>query len=327
MNIPRFWARAAKDTTSPRGSSITAQKWHWSDESEDDARRKAEDRLEIMLSRIHAGEPWPRRYDYGENMPLREERIREIDLPGTSAAIITRNAYGALVLNAEQVMFVDIDEDNEGKQEASPACSRDHGGEPPMFSVEWFIRLVMEKVFGSDKSLAGNTNPPPDMQPAPISQHHPKLHPAEQWVARHPDWGFRVYQTKSGYRLLATHALFQPDAPATLDAMRDLGCDPVYVRLCKNQKSFRARLTPKPWRLGGFHGWRRITSHTHKFPYSEAAKPDIMKWIHTYESASEKYATCRFLKTIGTAATLPAVAAVANVHDELTKAESGLPLA
>lgn len=78
----------------------------------------------------------------------------------------------------------------------------------------------------------------------------PALEPAEQLVAANPGWGIRVYRTAAGARYLLTHDLFDPRAAATEKLMGMLGADPRYVRLCRTQASFRARLTPKPWRCG-----------------------------------------------------------------------------
>jgi hypothetical protein len=71
-----------------------------------------------------------------------------------------------------------------------------------------------------------------------------------EWIERHPAWGVRVYRTRSGLRYLVTHAPYSPEDPNIKAAMEFLGADPQYRNLCKAQKSFRARLTPKPWRVG-----------------------------------------------------------------------------
>ena len=72
----------------------------------------------------------------------------------------------------------------------------------------------------------------------------------ENWTRNNPDWGWRIYRTRAGLRLLATHALFDPEAAASDGVFDALGADPLYRQLCKTQKCYRARLTPKPWRCG-----------------------------------------------------------------------------
>ena len=71
-----------------------------------------------------------------------------------------------------------------------------------------------------------------------------------RFVASHPGWAVRVYRTPSGLRAMATHQRFAPNDPAVTAFFDAVGADPVYVRMCINQQCFRARLTPKPWRIG-----------------------------------------------------------------------------
>jgi len=323
MKIPRYWASAEKEITTRDGNQLSATKWYWSDESEDQARLLAKDRLETMLSRLHAGERWPERraYDYGENSPLREERLRDVQLPD-GHAIITRNAYGALILNVENVMFVDIDLAHDDRSaSAAGRHTRAFADQPEMFSFQWFVNLIMEKVFGTPPASSRlQAAAPPSAPSAP--QSYPALEAADRWAAQHPGTVFRAYQTKSGYRLIAMHDTFAPDAPETLRILQELGCDPVYIRLCKNQQSFRARLTPKPWRVSAFQ-----TTPPARFPYPAAMLNQMQKWIAAYDNASAAYATCRYIKTIGNGTTNPTAQAVANLHDEISRAETSLPLA
>ena len=66
-------------------------------------------------------------------------------------------------------------------------------------------------------------------------------------IAFKEDIGFRVYRTKNGLRVMcATHEFL----PCKSDGlMRFIYSDPRYRRLCKKQDVFRARTTPKLWRL------------------------------------------------------------------------------
>ena len=87
------------------------------------------------------------------------------------------------------------------------------------------------------------------------------------------------------------------------------------------QKSFRARLTPKPWRVG-------VENPPARFPYEGAAEEREMKeWVARYGHASAGRAACRFLEEVGSGSEHPDVAPLRALHDELTRAESGLPLA
>ncbi len=62
--------------------------------------------MKDLADRVQRGETL-NRYSHGER-PLREERIQTVAGGGSrGSGVITRNAYGAVVLNATQAMFVD----------------------------------------------------------------------------------------------------------------------------------------------------------------------------------------------------------------------------
>lgn len=63
---------------------------------------------------------------------------------------------------------------------------------------------------------------------------------------RRESW--RIYRTHSGWRAICTSRTFEPDWWAE-EVLRFVRCDPRYMKLCTEQKCFRARLTPKPWRI------------------------------------------------------------------------------
>lgn len=336
MHIPKYWGRAERQARRRNGQVFDIRKWHWSDESVADAEAGAQQRAEVVVSRIAAGEPFPTRYAYASDQPLREELVREV--PGSDGkSVITRNAYGALVLNSEQVMFVDIDfetsgDDSSSHRHGNSAAATSGGSDLPSFEgnpgeiaksiLSWGIR----KLFG-DAASQGNL---PRRQDAPGTPG--QLDAAEQrviaqlekWVAQNPAWAFRAYRTASGVRLLVTNGLHQPDSAQTLQVMAELRADSLYLRLCRTQKSFRARLTPKPWRLG-------MAAPRVRFPYSDPGESEEMRrWLRRYEKASHNRATARFVRELGSGLTeVPAeVEAVVRIHDEITRAhETQFPLA
>ncbi|KAG1246597.1 hypothetical protein G6F68_014572 [Rhizopus microsporus] len=70
---------------------------------------------------------------------------------------------------------------------------------------------------------------------------------------QHPDWHLRAYRTPAGLRVLAMHATFPPEDEQLQAVFKALGADTLYARMCRLQHCFRARLTPKPWRVGLKH--------------------------------------------------------------------------
>lgn len=63
---------------------------------------------------------------------------------------------------------------------------------------------------------------------------------------------YRVYRTYAGCRVLCTTRPYawEQEGWAAARFMRFLEGDPQYTALCGEQRCYRARLTPKPWREG-----------------------------------------------------------------------------
>ena len=143
----------------------------------------------------------------------------------------------------------------------------------------------------------------------------------EELLGMDSESGARVYRTAGGLRYLFTHKPFEPGSEMTQKVMESLGADPLYVRLCKVQESFRARLTPKPWRCG-------LDALTVRFPRDdERQQARFENWKLQYEAETKDWATCRFVRHIGNEAMPPEIAEIVELHDRHTAATSGLPLA
>jgi hypothetical protein len=131
---------------------------------------------------------------------------------------------------------------------------------------------------------------------------------------------FRVYRTAAGFRIVALDRKFDPGSGESEEVMRALDADPKFLQLCRAQKSFRARLTPKPWRCG----WRLPPS---TFPRESREAAAFDKWLYGYDEAGRSYATCALLETIGSGRVSDEVSRMLTLHDEFTRSGSGLPLA
>jgi hypothetical protein len=258
-----------------------------------DASRLAREATERMAERIRNGEGFPERYAYPGRM-LREEVLQEIHgNHGELEAALTRNAYGSEVLNAARLLFIDVD--LPGPSAAAVALN--------------LVGRLGRALFGSGGAAA-----PPD----PAAAAHAKR---RQWLEEHPQWGMRVYRTHSGLRYLVTNALFEPGGTDSEAAMQFLGCDPAYLQLCRSQKSFRARLTPKPWRCG-------VSRPDGRFPWESAAEEEQMRsWTAKYMEACQSWSSCSLLEVCGSRQVHPALVPLVKLHDERSGAESSLPLA
>ena len=278
MNFPRFWARADHD-------GFLA--WGWSNESIEAAKVSGMEVARRIAERIRRGDRKHfTRYTYGDR-PLREEIIREFkEDAGVPRAVITRNAYGCLVLNTARLLFVDVDL-----------------GEPPERGG------VVSRWLGSEKRVIAHAK----KQEAVLAR-------AAEWVNRNDGWGWRIYETRAGLRLAAIHRTFEPSDPVCAKVFDWMNADPLYRRLCANQKCFRARLTPKPWRCG--HSPPR-----ERWPFLDERRAERFgQWQERYIDLAAGYATCRVVSG-GSSVAVPGITDLISVHDELTRATTNLPLA
>jgi hypothetical protein len=291
MHFPKFWTMATWSGTDVNGNDLSREAWGWSDLSPEDAQKTAMERARRFAETFVAGAP-SRHYGYPDR-PLREPVLRNLSSGSDGAqAVITRNSYGCDVLNTDRIVFIDVD---------LPDLPRPAGS--GLFG--W--------LFGKSKAT-----PPDDPR---IAVEAEKIRRLEDWQRGHPELGFRVYRTAAGLRYLLTSALASPDDPLIAAAMDATGADPDYRRLCRVQKSFRARLTPKPWRCGA-------PRPPHRFPFADARQTAAMeRWLANYQNTAAGHATCLHLLTVGVASVAAAIAPVLAEHDRLTRADVALPLA
>lgn len=269
-----------------RGSSGDFLVWRWSVSSHAEAQSLANQAAQQLSERFQHGDFPPQHGGYYPDRPFREQMLQEIkDAAGNTAAVITRNSYGCQVLNTARVMFVDID-----LPEPKPAG-------------------FFHKLFGKPAAAP------------PVKTYDAALANIEDWTRRRSDWGWRIYRTRAGLRLLATHDLIEADSVATKEIFEALGTDPLYQKLCLSQKCFRARLTPKPWRCG-------VHSKPDRWPWpDEKREKRFQKWETLYQSYAFNWATCELVRHIGNTSVHPEIQPIVQLHDQATKAESKMKLA
>jgi hypothetical protein len=325
MIVPQFWAEGRAHTRRD-GHSFTVRRFGWSDTSPADAQANADARAAEALERILAGERLDRRerkvpYNGADGLPIREEIIgRHGD------TIITRNSYGARCLNTPNVLFADIDHLPTFPPPvgcaivalliAAGAVIQWLAGAPG-----WAIGLGVAAVLAALPMVIwigrASGRPRGEREEAARTR-------IERFAAAHPEWAFRVYRTPAGMRVLVTHRPFDPNEPAVREVFSALGVDPLYERMCLNQQCFRARVSPKPWRIG-------IARHMKPRPGVWPVRPERLSerqtWIEDYEATAEGFAACEFAEAIGSGIVHPEAARVVKLHDELSRATSGLPIA
>ena len=117
--------------------------------------------------------------------------------------------------------------------------------------------------------------------------------PVWDFARRHPDLGVRVYRTAAGLRVLVTGAAAAPSSDRARELLTELASDPLYVELCATHDSYRARLTPKPFRVGE-------VALPVRWPFvDEAAKERYEEWVSEYDGRSSGHAVCRLISASG----------------------------
>jgi len=287
MYFPKYWTKTAVKGPNREGAIWETEAWGWSDISEDDARQKAQARAQETLARLPLDyRGGGQQTAYYEASPCREVILEELS-PGKVRVVITRNSLGCEVLNTDAVGFADID------------C--------PMPRISFWDSLR-----GRANKIRTEAKAAWEMQ---------TLESLRNWQRDHPTLSFRVYRSAGGVRLLATSKLLQPDASETVEWFKGVGADALYRTLCLNQKSFRTRLTPKPWRC-------KLPTPPSRSRWDLPAKASAMeKWLEKYRSTAANYATCEFLETIGSPQVAPECQPIVDLHDERTSVNSRLPLA
>lgn len=330
MIVPQFWAEARISETFGRGHpsgrrSLAVRRFGWSEHSLADAQAMADARARDGFARILAGEPLRKRdprvpYD-AEGLPIREQIVER-----DGDTVVTRNSYGARCLNSPDVLFADIDFD-----QPVSAWNKHYlwavlltgllagalSGKVWMGIVGVLVALVASVSFGTmvgrrrHRTLGGGP-------------HVRALAPLRAFIAANLDWHVRVYRTPNGYRLLAMHRRFDPLDPAVPEFFEAIGADPYYALLCRRQHCFRARVSPKSWRIGM---GERMPPRNAVWPIAPERMAEREQWIAEYERRSRDYASCRFVESLGSRDYVSATQAVQRLHDTLCRADSTLPLA
>ncbi|MCH8475533.1 MAG: hypothetical protein LAT55_09930 [Opitutales bacterium] len=281
MNIPQYWAKEKTSGKDPYGRPMEIAAWGWSSVSEDDAREVSRARAQKIFAKGFERRKDPF-YDYGET-PLREEVLDRYQQEGKEYAVLTCNRYGALVLNTAKAFFLDIDF--------------------PPIEAKGILDFVLTAFSRNRRNQREN------------HRQIPAMDMVREWFRQNPGRSARVYRTKAGLRLLFTDRLYDPEEEMVLNTFEGLDADPLYQQLTKNQKIFRARVSPKPWRIS-----------LGRMPGENAGIRERTRWMERYHGKTKDYAVVQHLETIGPEPRDPEIAQVVQLHDSLAM-NQGKPLA
>lgn len=325
MLVPQYWAEA-RVQQKVGGRQRTMRRFGWSDVSQQQAQQLADERAQAAMSRLQAGDTLPWRepkvpYNGAEGVPIREEVISR-----HGAVVITRNAYGALCLNTGNVLFADLDFETgvsarlwlvvfccwfvaalvaaTGWQAWGTAFLLVFAGVLLSYPLALLVLRIMSALSGGAEQRA-----------------RARIH---AFSKANPDWHLRVYRTPAGMRVLALQRTFNPLEADVARCFAALHADPLYRKMCLNQQCFRARVSPKPWRIGVN---RHLRPRPGVWPVAPEQLPARQEWVDHYNRLATGFAACRFVERLGSDVSDPEALAVQRLHDELCRAQAELPLA
>lgn len=200
MKIFKYWA-SEKVRTDVYGEIKEFNIYGGSNISTADAAQNAIQKAELIKRKIEGDRSAFEEYE----VDIREEILQVVD----DKNIITRNRYGAQVLNTEYMLILDIDKP---KPAGLMGLFKKASGESDK-----------DKIFNMARTQAASP--------------------------KYAGLGFRLYETYQGARVIVTGRDFNARDSSTFELMKDFNTDPLYAAICRKQGCFRARLTPKPNRI------------------------------------------------------------------------------
>ena len=316
MIVPKYWSES-KATTKSGGHQITVRRFGWSNESEADAYEHANRRLDEALKELKETGNVRRidhkvSYNGSEGVPIREEVVST-----HQDVVISRNSYGALCLNTPDVMFADVDLDFSTPTKLVICVFIITGllsGAAALVFEFWALlvagiigalmfsgslaRFVNQRVFNSEENIE-----------------HQALERIKEVSQRNKSLHMRVYQTTMGFRVLFMEGTYDPTSEAAAQLLKSIASDRVYIQMCRNQRCFRARVSPKPWRIGV----GRLRPRPGVWPISPERMQEREQWVQRYEKKSRHYSTCTFVMKLGADTVHEKAEHVRKLHDELCK--------
>lgn len=322
MIIPRYWAEA-KTKMKFEGRQYTIKRFGWSDQNLEAAQQHAEQRVAEATEQLKKDKEIRRldhkvAYNGADGLPIREEIIAQQD-----DVIITRNSYGALCLNTPDVLFADVDLIHHPSSKLATIVFftlLSLSGLCAIYLSSWWIfgfgcvitlfvtGLISKWLFHIQSKFTGT----------PAQRALGKIRHFSQ---QHPDWHLRVYRTPNGYRILVMHQTFDPRGEQAQNLFQAISTDSCYVLMCKNQNCFRARISPKPWRIGVERLRQGI------WPIQQERIAQRADWVQNYQQHAQNYASCRFVEQFGHQLSHPKAKRVQLLHDQYCKSDTQLEIA
>ena len=273
------------------------------------------------------------------DLDVERRRIQEVEAAsGAVLGVVTRNRMGCEVLCTDLLFIADVDvpelEDATARGGApgdGSGASGGGGSRPPRrpgSGVGGFFRRLLS---GEPAPTPMTPSDATDDEVADAVPASPRpggtsvaeclaCEPVWEFARRHPELGVRVYRTAAGFRVIVTGVAASPGSDRARALLTELGSDPLYVELCATHDSYRARLTPKPFRVGA----RALPV---SWPFADAGAVDrYEEWLSQYDGRSSGHAVCRLVSVSGPEPG-PDESRLVGLHDTRCRVGERLPLA
>ena len=314
MKIYDHWAKTGSRAVSPDGQNYWLVAWGGSNQDVNNAELAAKKAVASMQQRLSEKGALGDFYSYDHDRPLKEVVIQRVGDYENPRIAITRNRYGALVLNSARVFIADVDRTQSVyvPERATVAdellerfnASRHTPQKPPGLLQSLLGKLApsgpaaIAKEMEKETARVEKLNAERDVLLNQYEQERGEqeslaMDRFEEFHAKYPSVAFRVYETAAGYRVIVTNQTMEPDHPTSIEWLDALGSDKLYRVLCARQHCYRARLTPKPWRLPD------CTSKIFTPSVQAGDDSQLEPWLQRYEEQSKAYSVCRLLKSFG----------------------------
>lgn len=275
MRLAPYWASASVDADGNDAPGPFAA-YGWSTESLDAARAHALQRAQGIVERWRSDtfEPEDMGRYYADGRPPREPIVERMERDGLLVGALTTNAYGATILNTHDLVFIDVDQPYRIEL---PGC----------WASLWGART----------------------RQLPTATIDELLDRVRQVAATHPALSLRAYQTAGGLRVMLTNTPM-PVGVESLTLLEAFGADPLYVKLCMHQECYRARLTPKPWRMA-------MSPPALYYPWEDhpERREAFAAWRAAYDQARSGKAVCHERARFGPDEVHPDLAELVALHD------------
>ncbi|OUS27550.1 hypothetical protein A9Q99_13970 [Gammaproteobacteria bacterium 45_16_T64] len=319
MIVPKYWSES-KTKKVVGGRQFTIKRFGWSDESELEAKKHADSRLNDAVQTLERDGDVRRidhktSYNGAEGIPIREEVMST-----HQDVVISRNTYGALCLNTPDVLFADIDFEYSIPFTINMIAFvvlLSLASVAALFFQQWFFQTWAAFAVGVvialmlTSTLAGFINSL--VQRITGGQEAKALKRIKQVSSENTALHLRLYRTPMGYRVLVMNDVYSPTSEEAIRLLTDLQSDATYIQMCKNQQCFRARVSPKPWRIG----IERLKPNSGVWPIKSERLRERTRWVSIYDKKARSYASCHYLLALGSNKVHKKAEFVRKIHDDM----------